>query len=184
MSDTIASSWSTARCWVRDSVPSDAADLTRLYNSCSDLGAVDPSFQVIDEQVILGYIAVSVSAADRVFRLQVVGLNGSDERIGYFHLSHHRPRPEIALLSMFVLGVEYQGRRYGREVALGLVDQLCRLSWCKAVWLKVYLGNQRAMRHWVEAGFRHIEEVRTHGGGAESDPPCLILSYICPASQG
>jgi hypothetical protein len=77
---------------------------------------------------------------------------------------------------MFVMGARYHGQGSGREVARGLIGELGRLAWCDEVWLKVYLGNVVALRHWVGVGFGEVREVRQGSNGVGEDAPCVVLA--------
>jgi RimJ/RimL family protein N-acetyltransferase len=159
---------------VRDSAPDEAPELARLYNSCSALGSVDPTFTGASVAEVAGLVEASARAQGG-FRMQTVGLRDGPELVGYFHVTHRHPRPETAWVSIFVLGEEYQGRGYGGEVSRGLVERLGELPWCDAVWLKVYVANHRALRHWVALGFRRIVEARAPNGPGEG--ASLVLSH-------
>jgi GNAT superfamily N-acetyltransferase len=146
-----------------------------LYNSCSYLSDVDPTFRRADEGEIETLVRASLDD-DGVFRLQVVEDGDAKAPIGYFHLFHARPSPATVWISMFVLEAGYHGKGFGSEVARGLIGELGRLEWCDEVWLKVYLGNVVALRHWAGVGFREIREVRVGSDAGGADAPCLVLA--------
>jgi GNAT superfamily N-acetyltransferase len=173
---TLPSAWATARFWVRDSLPDEASELARLYNSCASLGDVDPTFLGASVEEVAGLVDAS-ARAEGGFRMQTIGLRGGGERIGYFHVTHRHPRPETVWVSILVLGGAYQGLGYGREVGRGLLDRTSELPWCEEVWLKVYTANHRALRHWVALGFRRIVEARAPDGSAGGSS--LVLARAC-----
>ena len=150
-----------------------------LYNSCAYLAHVDPTFRLADEDEIDTLVRASLADDEGVFRLQVIEQEDGDEPVGYFHLSHAQPGPTTTWISMFVLGAGYQGKGLGGEVAKGLIGELGRLEWCDEVWLKVYLGNVAALRHWAGVGFREIREVRLGPEAGGADAPCLVLACRC-----
>jgi RimJ/RimL family protein N-acetyltransferase len=147
-----------------------------LYNSCAYLSDVDPTFRRADEGEIETLLRASLDDVEGVFRLQVIEDVDGIEPIGYFHLSHARPNPDTVWISMFVLGAGCHGRGFGSEVARGLIGELGRLEWCDEVWLKVYLGNVAALRHWAGVGFREIREVRVGSDAGAADAPCVVLA--------
>jgi ribosomal protein S18 acetylase RimI-like enzyme len=80
--------------------------------------------------------------------------------VGYFHLYHGMPKPEVVFISMCVIDPVHQKRRYGSELIEGLVRELRAIGGYEAIWLNVYLKNWPALHHWIGSGFTTIREWR------------------------
>jgi len=66
-------------------------------------------------------------------------------------------------------------KRYGQEVAAGLIRQLAELGYA-AVWLEVYLKNWPALRFWLQQGFNKIIEYDGDKQFSESAQATLVLA--------
>ena len=156
----LAPEWSTERVRIKDSSAQDVQRLTEIFNSCNYVEPWDPTFSIVDENEINLLVEKSLSTADENtgFRLQCFEIKDSRKIIGYFHLHHHSPRlpqPATAVISMFVIHPEFQGKKYAQEIVAELAKQLADCGYI-AIWLAVYLKNWPALRFWLQQGFNKI----------------------------
>lgn len=170
----LPSQWQTERLVVRDSTLAEVAELREVFNSCHHVEKWDPTFILVSQAEMTELVGKSVNApaaAEMQFRLQAARVQNDSRIIGYFHTYQKQPQPDVAFISMMVIHQEFQGEGYGRELMMGLWQQLQALGWCRAVWLHVYLKNWPAMRFWVGQGFTKIIEVdgdKTHSETAQA----------------
>lgn len=155
-SDQLPAEWTTRRVVVRDGAAGDAPALTALFNACHYVEPWDPTFHLVAEPEIGKLLQRSAAGDDHAnFRLQALRLRHGDALIGYFHLFHGAPQPDVCWISMFVIHPDYQGQHLAQEVVNGLAYYL-RQAGYRAIWLEVYLRNWPALRFWTIMGFTTI----------------------------
>lgn len=175
----LAPEWHTERMRIKDSRIPDVPLLTAIFNSCNYVEQWDPTFHFVNENEINQLVKRSISntAEDQGFRLQCLEVKDSKKVIGYFHLQHCPPRlpqPMTAVISMFVIQREYQGKQYAQEIVAELSRQLAERRYI-AIWLEVYLKNWPALRFWIQQGFNQIIEYRGANQLIENAHATLIL---------
>ena len=153
----LPAAWTTRRVAVRDGTAGDAPALAVIFNACHYVEPWDPTFYLVQEPEIGKLLTRSASDDDHAaFRLQRFSLrDAGDHPIGYFHLFHGAPQPDVCWVSMFVLHPDYQGQHLAQEVVNGLAYHL-RQAGYRAIWLEVYLRNWPALRFWTIMGFTTI----------------------------
>jgi len=150
----------TARTRV-DSVRAAEADaLTSLFNTNSDIAGMDPTFQSVDVDEVLGHIEESqrTEASPRGFRMQAIRLTPSDDLVGYLHFREATPKADVVGLTMFFIRPEFRSKGYGCEVADALLEHLSNDPMNRAAWAQVYLRNIPALRFWTGRGFSKVVE--------------------------
>lgn len=173
--------WQTERLLIRDSTLAEVDELRHLFNTCHHIQKWDPTFTLVPLQEMTELVAKSVNApadTETQFRLQAARLQGHERIIGYFHTYQKQPHPDVAFISMMVIHRDYQGDGYGRELVTGLWQQLRLLTWCRAVWLHVYLKNWPALRFWVSQGFTTIIDYNGHKTHSETAHANLTLARL------
>ncbi|MDB5035115.1 MAG: family N-acetyltransferase [Chlorobi bacterium] len=176
----IPASWNTTRLSIACATMEDAPRLQEIFRACSYVAQWDESFQEQPVSAITDLIEKSVAATGggpELFRMQAVRVGESDEIIGYFHLYHGMPKPEVAYLSMLVIDPAYQKLAYGGELTAGLSDQV-RTAGYPLFWLRVYLKNWPALRHWMNNGFTTMKEWRGDTVHSDTTHAGLILEKI------
>lgn len=168
----LPAAWQTNRLVVRDARLGDAAPLHTLFNACSSLADLDPTFSPVPLTDLQALVLCSLAAASQgnpaianEFRLQAVFRRGGEqpgELVGYFHLSHSRPQPELVWVSMFVIAPQTRRQGVGTELANALADRLQSLGYA-AIRLRVFLTNLSALHFWTQQGFRRILQVEPTG---------------------
>ncbi len=152
----LPAAWATQRLDVRDATPADAAALTDIFNACAYVEPWDPTFHPVDRAELDRVIKRSLDGDEHAnFRLQVLRALPDGAPIGYFHLFHGAPQPEVCWISMFVMQPEFQGQKLAGEVVDALAEQLAQAGY-RAIWLHVYLRNWPALRFWTQHGFTTI----------------------------
>jgi len=162
--------WKTERLMVRDATMGDVQSLRNVFNACSYVGEWDSTFYEETEEAFVQLVSKSVRfdhTDNEIFKMQSVLLRGSENIIGYFHLFHNAPMPQLVWISMFVVHPHFQKNRYGSELAYGIWDQLRQLREYEAIWLKVYLKNWPALRFWIDMGWHTI--IRYEGDSVHAD---------------
>ena len=155
----LPAAWQTERFLIQNVAPAETGRLREVYNSCHYVEPWDKTFYLVSEEEIAELVndSLAFGRTDRDrFQMQSIRQQESGEIIGYFHLSHGRPHPHVAFISMFVVQRDHQKERVGAEVTAGLWDQLRQAGECTAVWLNVYLKNWPAIRFWLNTGFNTI----------------------------
>ena len=148
--------WTTPRVAVRDAAADDTPALTAIFNACAYVQPWDPTFHPVDLPEIGKLVKRSLSDDDHAnFRLQALRPRDGGEPIGYFHLFHGAPQPDVCWISMFVIHPDFQGQHLAGEVVNGLAYHL-RQAGYRAIWLEVYLHNWPALRFWTIMGFTTI----------------------------
>ena len=74
-----------------------------------------------------------------------------------------KPAPGQLWLDRLLIDKKYQGRGYGRQAVLGLLERVYREYPCGQAYLSVYRDNVRAIRLYSELGFRFNGEYDTKG---------------------
>jgi ribosomal protein S18 acetylase RimI-like enzyme len=157
---TFPKHWTTDRTRIDSVRAAEAESLTALFNSSSDIAALDPTFRASDVKEVLGHIEESerCEALDRGFRMQAIRLSVTGGFLGYFHLREATPKPDVVALSMFFIRPDFRSQGYGREVADGLIRRLSENPANRAAWGRVYLKNIPALRFWTGQGFTQVVE--------------------------
>lgn len=78
--------------------------------------------------------------------------------IGYLALTHKYPDANCIWVSMLAINPSYQGKNYGKQVVLELINYLKNnpiLNY-KKIALSVDLKNWPAVNFWISAGFKDI----------------------------
>jgi ribosomal protein S18 acetylase RimI-like enzyme len=158
--------WETVRLVIRDSQLGDVPRLHEIFTACSYVQNWDPTFQIVLQEEIAGLVSKSLHPENEgpVFRLQQLVSKENGKPVGYFHLSHDAPQPNLAWISMFVIHPDFQDQKYASEAIFGLGERLRTLGY-SAIQLRVYLTNLPAVRFWVRNGFTRIvsyEEDASH----------------------
>lgn len=155
----LPTTWQTARFVVQNVALEESGRLREVYNSCNYVQPWDKTFYLVSEEEIRELVGKSLAFGgtpeDR-FQMQAIRRRETGEIIGYFHLTHGRPKPHIAFISMFVVAADYQKDKVASEVAAGLWEQLRQAGECTVVWLEVFLKNWPALRFWINNGFTTI----------------------------
>ena len=152
----LPAAWTTHRLDVRDATPADADALTAIFNACAYVEPWDPTFRPVDRAELDRVIKRSLDGDEHAdFRLQVLRPRPDGAPLGYFHLFHGAPQPDVCWISMFVLLPDYQGQKLAGEAVDGLAERLAQAGY-RAIWLHVYLRNWPALRFWTQHGFTTI----------------------------
>jgi len=152
----LPAAWVTRRLDVTDGAAGDAPRLTAIFNACNYVEPWDPTFHPVVEAEIVKLVRRSQAIDEHAnFRLQALRLRRGGELIGYFHLFHGAPQPDVCWISIFVIHPDYQGQNLAQEVVGGLSFHL-REAGYRAIWLEVYLRNWPALRFWTIMGFTKI----------------------------
>lgn len=166
----LPAAWQTRRLVVRDAQLQDAAGLYEVFNGWRNTAALDPTFSPVTRDDLTALIQRSLAETSREFperanefRLQTAFEQGRDNPAGFFHLSHGRPRAELAWLSMFVVDARRQRQGLGAELASGLLTHLETLGYA-ACRLRVFFNNLPALNFWQRLEFRHLIQVEESGG--------------------
>ena len=152
-------SWQTKRFLIQNVTLAETGRLREVYNTCNYVEPWDKTFYLVSEEEIAGLVndrMAFASTDQNRFQMQSIRQKDNGEIIGYFHLSHGRPHPHVAFISMFVVHRDHQKERVGQEVVTGLWEQLRQAGQCTAVWLSAYLKNWPAIRFWLNNGFNTI----------------------------
>jgi ribosomal protein S18 acetylase RimI-like enzyme len=138
-------------------VPADVPQLHAIFTACAYVEPWDPTFKPVPEAELAQLVQQSLATEGEYsrFKLQPIRTRTGDEMVGYFHLVHGAPEPDMAVISMFVLHPDYQHEGFGQELIAGLAEELRRLGYT-AIRLRVYLKNWPALRFWTKAGFTTI----------------------------
>ena len=155
----LPSAWGTEHLNITDSQIQEVEQLRDVFNACCYVEKWDPTFSIVDYDVIAELVTKSLSSIpdkDQQFRMQTIRLQKEKQIIGYFHLTHGSPKSELVFISMFVIHPDFQGQQYGQEVLTGLSNQLRMLKRYRAIWLDIYLKNWPALKFWVAQGFTKI----------------------------
>jgi ribosomal protein S18 acetylase RimI-like enzyme len=182
----ISPSWETERLVVTNSILEEASRLREAFNACGYVAPWDDSFVEQPISVITELIGKSEAAAEgspELFRMQTVRLKESGAIIGYFHLYHAMPKPEVAFISMMAIDPAYQKQAFGSELTSGLAGEI-RAAGYPLIWLRVYLKNWPALRHWMKNGFTTIKEWRGDAVHSETAHAGLILERSLEAHAG
>ncbi len=165
--------WETKRLTIRDADLEEAELLHLIFNACSYVEPWDETFAPTDIQDAEELVRRSVQGED-AFKLQTIR-NRTEELLGYFHLRHGFPKPEVVWLSMAVIHPAHQRKGIGIEVFEGVIRELRRLGHYQSIWLRVYLKNWPALRFWLKLGFRTIVEYRGDEVFSKDGHASLIL---------
>ncbi len=169
----LSPSWETQGFAICDVQLSEAESIREIFNACSYVEPWDETFAPTDIETSDELVRKSVRGED-AFRLQTVR-NRNGELIGYFHLRHAFPKPDLVWVSMAVIHPDHQRKGIGTEVFEGIIRELEDLGKYRAVWLNVYLKNWPAMRAWIKLGFRTIVEYRGDEVFSKDGHASLIL---------
>ena len=154
----LPASWETTRLTISDGNLEEAKILRQIFSACSYVEPWDETFAPTDIQSSEELIRKSLRG-ENAFRLQTIR-NRPGEVIGYFHLRHGFPKPEVVWVSMAVIHPDHQRNGIGTEVFEGVIRELRSLGNYQSIWLRVYLKNWPALRTWLKLGFRTIVEYR------------------------
>ncbi len=169
----LSPSWETQGFAICDVQLSVAEAFREIFNAFSYVEPWDETFAPTDIETSDDLVRKSVRGED-AFRLQTVR-NGAGELIGYFHLRHAFPKPDVVWISMVVIHPDHQRKGIGTEVVEGVIRELQCLAKYRAVWLRVYLKNWPALRAWIKLGFRTIVEYRGDEVFSKDGHASLIL---------
>ncbi len=169
----LSPSWETQGYAICDVQLSEAESIRDIFNSCSYVEPWDETFAPTDIETTEELVRKSVRAQD-AFKLQTIR-NQAGEIIGYFHLYHAFPKPDVVWVSMAVIHPDHQRKGVGTEVFEGIIRELEGLGKYRAVWLRVYLKNWPALRAWTKLGFRTIVEYRGDEVFSKDGHASLIL---------
>lgn len=157
-------SWETERLRISSSRLEETSRLNALYNACCEtVGAWDDSFTMETEEGTRELIGKSIAGfvdRDATFAMRTIRLRESDAIVGYFHVYHGLPKPEVIFLSMCAIDPAYQKQGIGSELTDSLTEQARLLGSYEAIWARVALKNWPALRHWMAMGFRTMLEWR------------------------
>jgi ribosomal protein S18 acetylase RimI-like enzyme len=144
---------------MKDAILEDAPRLHAIFTACTYVEPWDPTFKLVPEAELVGLVnqSLAMEGDNYRFKLQPIRTQAEGETIGYFHLYHGLPHPQLASISMFVLHPDYQCHHFGQEVIAGLAEQLAALGYT-GLNLRVYLKNWPALRFWINAGFTTITQ--------------------------
>lgn len=178
--------WATERTQLDSVRPEEAGALTLLFNSSADLFELDPTFNSVDVEEVLGHIEESrrCEALDRGFRMQAIRLRATSELLGYLHFREATPKPDIVGLTMFFIRPEFRSQGYGCEVADTLVEHLSSDPMNRAAWARVYLKNKPALRFWTGRGFTRIVEHKGEHVHLEGEHANVILERRLQQAAG
>ena len=169
----LSPSWETKGFRICDVQLSEAESIREIFNACSYAEPWDENFAPTDIETSEELVGKSVRGED-AFRLQTVR-NKPGELIGYFHLQHAFPKPDVVWISMVVIHPDHQRKGVGTEVIEGVIRELQCLAKYRAVWLRVYLKNWPALRAWIKLGFGTIIEYRGDEVFSKNGHASLIL---------
>ncbi len=120
----LPASWETTRLTISDGNLEEAKILRQIFNACSYVEPWDETFAPTDIQSSEELIRKSLRG-ENAFRLQTIR-NRPGEVIGYFHLRHGFPKPEVVWVSMAVIHPDHQRNGIGTEVFEGVIRELRR----------------------------------------------------------
>ena len=166
-------SWKTKRLTIGDVKLAEAESVRDIFNACSYVEPWDETFAPTDIETTEKLVRKSVRAQD-AFKLQTIR-NQAGELIGYFHLYHAFPKPDVVWVSMAVIHPDHQRNGIATEVFEGVIKALAGIGAYRAVWLRVYLKNWPALRAWIKLGFRTIVEYRGDEMFSKDGHASLIL---------
>lgn len=111
-------------------------------------------------------VAQCLSEADENEIWRPVGIYHGDLLVGFamygFFLEEYPPEGRL-WLDRLLIDARYQGRGYGREALIGLLERLSREYPGRDVYLSVIKGNDVAVHLYEQFGFRFIGEKDIHG---------------------
>jgi len=170
--------WESERLLIRDAVLDDVQYLRAVFNACSYVSKWDKTFYRETEEAFIKLVSKSLfpsQEATEIFKMQSVLTKSRPGIIGYFHLYHGAPRPEIVWISMFVLHPAYQQNRFGSELAQGLYEQIKILGAYSAIWVWVSLKNWPALHFWIDQDFDRVVKYEGDHVHAEDTHASLVL---------
>lgn len=102
--------------------------------------------------------------ADQLELWRPVGIYDGDMLIGFAMYGYFpEPAPGQLWLDRLLIDKEYQGKGYGKQAVLALLDRLRTEYSADTVYLSVYRNNPRAIRLYEKIGFRFNGEYDTKG---------------------
>ncbi|MES2467557.1 MAG: GNAT family N-acetyltransferase [Verrucomicrobiota bacterium] len=178
--------WTTERTRIDSVKTAEAESLAAAFNSCSDVLELDPTFRVVDPEEVLSLVEESerCEASERGFRMQAIRLAATNELLGYFHFRESTTRPDVVALSIFFIRPGFRSQGFGREVADGLLKKLSDDPRNQAVWARVYLKNNPALRLWTKQGFTRVVEHKGQHIHVDGEHLSVILERSLQGTAG
>lgn len=121
--------------------------------------------EVFSEQAgFIESVSECLQEADRSERWRPVGIYLGETLVGFAMYGYFpRPAPGQLWLDRLLIDKRYQGRGYGRQAVLALLDRLHTEYASDRVYLSVYENNALAIRLYRQIGFRFNGEKDTKG---------------------
>lgn len=102
--------------------------------------------------------------ADQLELWRPVGIYDGDMLIGFAMYGYFpEPAPGQLWLDRLLIDKKYQGKGYGKQAVLALLDRLRAEYSADTVYLSVYRNNPRAIHLYEQIGFRFNGEYDTKG---------------------
>lgn len=132
------------------------------------------SLTVFSEQAgFIESVSECLQEADELKLWRPVGIYDGDTLIGFAMYGYFpEPVPGRLWLDRLLIDKKYQGKGYGKQAVLALLDRLHTEYSSNAVYLSVYEDNPHAIRLYQQIGFRFNGEYDTKGESV------MVYSYL------
>ena len=123
------------------------------------------SLTVFSEQAgFIESVNECLQEADELELCRPVGIYDSDTLIGFAMYGYFpEPTPGQLWLDRLLIDKKYQGKGYGKQAVLSLLDRLHAEYQSDTVYLSVYENNPHAIRLYQQIGFRFNGKYDTKG---------------------
>lgn len=175
MQKWISESFETERLIISEAAHSDLMRLEAICKSWEDKtwieGEAFPD-EYIESCLEKGDLPPSPLATKENYRLKKIVMKDSDEIIGYFDLYYGFPSEDCIYMSIFLIDSKYQKMHHAKEVVTQLIAEGKRTSY-KKLSIGVQLKNWKALKFWINSGFKSIRGY--YGDSILSDSTFAIL---------
>ena len=123
------------------------------------------SLTVFSEQVdFIESVSECLQEADELKLWRPVGIYDNDTLIGFAMYGYFpEPAPGQLWLDRLLIDKKYQGKGYGKQAVVSLLDRLHTEYQSNTVYLSVYANNPHAIRLYQQIGFRFNGEYDSKG---------------------
>ena len=174
----IPAQWSSERLLFSDAVPTDVADLQRIYDACHYVRVWEgKGEEQCDMLAAITQPDLPPDGEAQYVHQQIIRQLPDGQAVAYLELYYGYPNPDVFWIGLFYVHPDFQQKGYGNEAIQALLQQVRALHFYTEAQLGVGIKNWVGMHFWMQQGFDKL--LRWRGDKVYGEDKFAVLALGC-----